>query len=533
MATHDDNTTGGDRDGPELMPTGAGNEPSSPEALSTAPTTLESDDSPHGDESSQPAESCPADRADATGDRARSAARRRLYRVIGVLVFAGIVGLGIYYVKRTYFIDTAEMFKRGSTAFAEKDVASARYYAQRILKREPNSPYGALLMGQVLGETGRPDEALAYFSKIPDDATLGAIEARCAAGDILLNKQHRPWDAEQEFQRAYQQDPANPNANQFLGHLMMLGTRVYERIPHEIAMMRYKQFTPSRMIMLSMGETLHTDPTMIEKCAAVVPDDPTVQLGQADIALVEKKYDRAASLLLNVTKSFPQFDVAHVKLGLVHVLTGDDEKFLAWQNGLPEGIERDAGLWYVYGLWAQKLGLQEPAARCFWDAIRRDGTHADACRRLGQLLAELGRTAEGNPFTERADKVEAYRKFLVEMNNAVIQGDTSPQKPLTAASLSFQVGAYWESFGWMGFAQQLDPGNAELKNAFEHMQTVVPTFPRGRLEPRMNPARTLSLSAYDLPEWKLKSANGQVKSDDQPPVDEKQKKPATPPAEAE
>ena len=255
------------------------------------------------------------------------------------------------------------------TALSNKDYAAAEEYALRILAGDPSSNRALLLAARAVAEMDRYEQALEYATSIPDDGSRVAVEARCVAGDIWLNKLKRPWEAYQEFQRAYKQDRKNVNANNFLAHILRMGTCTWEMVPHEIWAAKNALSTPRRLYQLSLGHGLHTDVVAISECMKQAPDDPIVQLGSADIAILNGRLDEAKQQYRNVIASHPQIVAPHVRLGLLLLGTESVEDFYQWNATLPAAADRHPLTWSIRGQWAERHSEPHTALRCYWESV--------------------------------------------------------------------------------------------------------------------------------------------------------------------
>jgi tetratricopeptide (TPR) repeat protein len=83
-------------------------------------------------------------------------------------------------------------------------------------------------------------------------------------------------------------------------------------------------------------------------------------------------------------------------------------------------------VWWAKGLWAERLGDVDGAARCYWEAVRLHPNHRRADYRLAQMLSALGRKRESEPFYERAKKLKDLVQHLKEIELRSVAVPTPP-----------------------------------------------------------------------------------------------------------
>ena len=429
-----------------------------------------------------------------------------MFWIATALLIAVALAGGAFWVY-SWFLPIDELLKRGAEEIVAKRWESAASYGERIVQRDPESGRGLLMAGQALSNTDRYDDALDYLSRIPDSDDRIAIMARCIAGNVWLNKKMNPSEAEDRFRRALAQDPYSLDANNFLGHLMHLGTRTWERIPFEIATIRKGAASPRKLYQLALGDKLHTDVAAVKKFAETDPDNPNIRLGLADLAVYEKRRQDAERLLVGVTKSHPEILEAHIRLGAIFLDSDDRAKFLKWHDNLPESIDEHPGVWIIRGAWAKNHGQPRVAARCYWEALRKDPNHQAANYQLGQLLVAEEKPEQAKPFLARSEKLQKYLDAVHLLNSKAGADGPDPAAVIDATRMATELGLLWEGAGWLRLAMVLLPENEELKKAAEDSMPVLEKLPLERTVAAANPTNDLDLSDYPLPDWSNEAAD--------------------------
>ena len=82
----------------------------------------------------------------------------------------------------------------------------------------------------------------------------------------------------------------------------------------------------------------------------------------------------------------PELSEAQSLLGATLLQSDNDRGFLTWHAALPEVVLEHPGVWTARGHWAYRQGQLPVAARCFWEAVRRNPNHQQANYQLGQVL---------------------------------------------------------------------------------------------------------------------------------------------------
>ena len=107
-------------------------------------------------------------------------------------------------------------------------------------------------------------------------------------------------------------------------------------------------------------------------------------------------------------------------------------------------------LWLADARWARINGLDHQAARCLWEAIRREPDLRAANYQLAQVLLRLGRPNDARRFRERARQLGAFERTLGLIETRLnLESDWSDLGLLRkAAEQCERMGRLWEAFGW-------------------------------------------------------------------------------------
>jgi tetratricopeptide (TPR) repeat protein len=450
----------------------------------------------------------------------RGAVKLRL--IVVLLLLGGFVAAAVYATMRVDTEAVPSIVKKMSEAFADGERSlqtdpkkslqkylETERYAQRVLAKEPLSTQGLLFYGQSLVRQGREKEALPFFLQAQDSESDSAAWCHLQAGQILCSQYSKYTQGEAQFRRALELTPGEASASWMLASVLRLASRNWELIPVELAEIEQKQrLNIQLMDELSHNQHLQPDFGLVTKALKENPDDPNIILGHASLLREQLKYDEAEAEFRKVIDLAPQIDEAQVRLGWVLFESGNDAKFLQWQTNVKPPVLEHPLYWTVCGARAERAHETEIAARCYWEALKRDPNLPDANDQLGLLLTAMNRKAEAVPFFERAKKLAEYVE-LARLNHfrafeLVNKGDLElANRAIKAAD---ELGNLWEAYGWTIMTLQIDPSNKALEQSIQQVEPSLKDIEKKRTLPKYNPALKIDLAKLPLPKWTEKSA---------------------------
>ncbi|HUI43552.1 MAG TPA: tetratricopeptide repeat protein [Terriglobia bacterium] len=215
-------------------------------------------------------------------------------------------------------IDTLRISRQPEKAMAEADAAAAKYPKDRQL---------AMLRASLLGEQGKPDEALKVLNGLitgsPSDldveTTIAQVDSQAkrypeaqAAAEKALNLSTKPDDqesahfllgsiyerqkrfdlAEAEFKKVLASDPLNGPASNYLGYMLAdRGVRLDESVKYIESALKSDPNNGAYLDSLGWAYLKMHRPDLaeapLEKAARLITDDPTIleHVGNLDLAL--------------------------------------------------------------------------------------------------------------------------------------------------------------------------------------------------------------------------------------------------------
>jgi tetratricopeptide (TPR) repeat protein len=435
-----------------------------------------------------------------------------------LVVFLMLCGFVGWYVWATVSVDTEPLItldKSMKKAFDEQKFADCEALGRRILARDPKSTDATLYLGQSLIKQEKPEEALKCLRNVVDSESIEAAFCHLLAGQILCNHYSQYREGEKQYRRAAQLQPSLTQAFQLMANVYRIGTRTWELIPLELRQIQQKEMTIEVMERLSRNERLPPELGLVLQGIQDNPDDPNVLLGRAHLLRAQQKYAEAEALLQKAVKIAPDMDETHLRLGQVLLERGEDAEFVRWQADVRDSVKTQPLYWDLLARRAQNVSELPVAARCYWEAIKRDPNMQDANYQLGQVLLQLGRKDDAKPFFERSAKLIAYvdivRRNKVRSIELGSKGD--PELATQAVKAADDLGNLWECYGWVLMTLDADKQNVALQQEETNMEPMLKNLEHKRTLPPYNPAAKVDLSKLPLPQWK---ADAVAKS--QPPA---------------
>ncbi len=387
--------------------------------------------------------------------------------------------------------DASRQLGTAREAFSEGDFVRAWRLAEEAAEASELAE-AWLLAGEAAGRAGELDAALELLEHVPDDGSRDSVAARCIAGNILLVELRRLSAAEEQFQRAYAQDPENRQAIGRLSYILGLSSRAWEARPFRLALIRQDAYQPLHLFLLAMGDSVQENQDELAQYLAAAPDDPLVMLAAARDARERQAYGEAERLLGEVTRARPDLVEAHAQLGRLRLDGGGDRAFLQWNAGLPDEADGHPAIWMLRGEWYARRDRIEEAVRCFAEAAMIDPAHERAVYQLSQLLPEVEREDVAGELLERARRLESY---FSEVKVAWTGEDLSHVD--AAAWEAEQLGLLWEAYGWQRLRSVSSPA---ARDAAGRLRQRLAGLPLTRTAPEAVPTGIADLARGAAPD---------------------------------
>lgn len=265
--------------------------------------------------------------------------------------------------------------------------------------------------------------------------------------------------------------------------------------PPLLNLIQQGQFGLHHLVLLGASDPVIADAALIERSRTADPDFPLPLIGLARTAISQNELPQAREWLQSVVEIDPDSAEGQAQLGLaLQALHADS--FADWSRALPADVEWHPGIWLARGLWLRDHDQPAAAARCLWEAVRRDPDLRVANLQLGQTLTALGEPDQAQPFLKRGQQLLELAQLVDELY--AHPNDTAGMQ--RAAQLTEDLGRLWEAWGWAMLAATQNPQAAWPRTVIERIQPqLAPDTPRTLAAE--NPAHQIDLVRYKLPVW--------------------------------
>ncbi|WP_197443815.1 FG-GAP-like repeat-containing protein [Maioricimonas rarisocia] len=381
-------------------------------------------------------------------------------------------------------------------ALKQQQLDEAARICQELLAASPDDPDALLLAGELAVRADRPREAVALYRRVPESATDAFITARLAAGEVWRDAGN--WsEAADEYRQVLDADPDNVFAIERMAFVLEQQGRHDEARRYWFETVRLQHFGVTALILLASEEShvSQSDETEAGSDAGKLP--PLVAAARA---AKNQQWDDAIKVLQRAVEISPADVALHARLGRL-LADHHPDRIPDWNEHLPAAAHDHPDVWVTRGMWARTNGQPPAAARCYWEAARRDPNHRVAVYQLSQALTGTEVAAAVTPLTSRAEQLQQLTVAL----NRVSKGGPQPQQLVVVAALMDQLHRPWEAWAWYtAAAQQLPPQSPAHRRRQELASQLHADAPQTLVH--QTAIGTLDLSDWPLPRWPSTSA---------------------------
>lgn len=412
---------------------------------------------------------------------------------IALLVVA--TGAGLALIPRGP--STAELLAEARAAFDAQDYPTAHRAALRTLDADPQSIEALLLAGGSAAQLGSYEDAVKVYDRLPESREARVNNGHTIAAHLTFFQLHRPADAERRFRAVLDRDPRHATAVAGLADLLGFAGRKREAEGLLIELIRQDRISVNQLTLLGSESGAHREEQLLEKCRQTNPQDPNALLGLSWQAEQDGDLLEAERLARDALTADPALLEARVSVGRLLSKLGRTQELLAWCRALPAEADQHAEIWRLRGDVAASLGQRAAAARCFWEAVRRDPNSRSALHGLLQSLRATEDVAGLAAFESRAaqlQQLEEHESLLFESQHNTLQPIRHVAEQMEA------LGRIWESWAWARFAQQVSPQADWPRQHCARLQPALAENPPLTLAVA-NPAEQIDLSHLPLPSF--------------------------------
>jgi tetratricopeptide (TPR) repeat protein len=307
--------------------------------------------------------------------------------------------------------------------------------------------------------------------------------------------------AEEHLRTMLESQPGNLRALAQLARVLRISGRRWESIPVFMELVRRDACDVDELVMLAGIELAVDIPDEFLRDSFPAARDPLVVLWRVQLLSRDDESARAESLLRTALAAAPELVEAQARLGNLLLDSEDPSAWLHWNAQLPDSASAHPEIWVGRGIWAQNQDELAVSARCFWEALRRDPDHRAANYRLAQVLGALGQAEKGEPFLERARKLQDLEghMYVLDLNHDDLE------RMQKAAELTEALGRLWEAQAWCRAALKRDPRSSWARGSINRLAARL-TSDTPRVLAEEDPARHIDLSAWPLPNRAVSTA---------------------------
>lgn len=343
----------------------------------------------------------------------------------------------------------ADPLLRARAAFARQDIEDARSLAASIPEGDAGWADAQVLLGDVERFAGRHDDSLAFYGAVPRDGSPASLKAAQAIGEIDFRKNNLAEGARSlEYVLEHRPDDLKTHARlAFIYNYAGLRARADR---HLFALLKKGKLELKDLVALTAPDRHASQKEPLRRSLAGNPRDPFLQLGMALEEFHEQKFDDALARTEEVVQSHPELAEAQALLGEL-LLDGEIARLEAWHAALPVEVQDDWGVWFVRGLWARRVDQEQVAARCLWEAVRRNPVHRRAVYQLGQTLVAYD-SAASQAYLARADQLQ---ECADRIEQTLLHRGQDRHNFERMIALLVAMGREWEAWAWVDQAREL------------------------------------------------------------------------------
>lgn len=362
--------------------------------------------------------------------------------------------------------------------------------ARELLAEHGDNPELLVIAGNASAAGGFFADAMDFYQRVPANGSPESVEAGLARANIEF-QYGTLTGAERALQSVLKYAPENAQAHELMAQVLDLEGRRWEVVPHALEVIR--QGNTSLAVLILLADQRQIIGRMAPMRAANDRDqsDPGPLLGLSRAAFWEGKTKEAEALTRHVISLRGDLLEAHVRLG--DFVVAADSSFREWHSTLPAAADRHPDTWIARGRWAKRHGQAEAAARCFWEAARRNPNDATACNELAQLLRRLNRAQEAAVFGERGGQLVELGRMIAGVQGT---GARTPASSLNAvANIMRGLGRTLEADHWDALAA--GRRGPRRDGSTQSADDVLACW----VDPDANPIARIDLSHFPLPNF--------------------------------
>lgn len=405
------------------------------------------------------------------------------------------IGFGII-LKAAFFPAAQERSRRELVAMFLTRKSDSLIKAVRHLEQFPGDPLVTAIAGEFCIRDSNWKRANHYFTALPKDGSFWEFYSNVGLARSYMVPL-KLVEMEAHLRRALELSPYDLVACERLGDLLQNEGRTWEGSPYFMRQILRGKCRGDELIAVACAECFYRADDRFKQLGLRdnYPESPML-VARARGLIASAQTDEADSTLKNLLAKRPDFGEAQGRLGRLIVDRNDYEEFLRWRGSLPDTARNHPEVWFVQGLQARRMKMEEGAAYCFSQALKLSSNHIASSLQLAQSLEKLG-------FQNEARVIAEHGKWLgqLDTNLNIFRTTQSIKSIRTAIPLVISMGRYWEAAGWNKLLAHVLESNSdpEAHAALREMNRYV-TLARQHPNSHDILAR-LQLPSFPPPNW--------------------------------
>lgn len=420
------------------------------------------------------------------------------HRRSGLVCCAALIAAVIMVLMVRRRDDSQEIMDRALRELRTGDSETALKLAEQLLVRNSDSLAAVRIAAMAHADLDHYLEAAELFIRLPEGTE--AARDSLHRGANRLQEQGSWLQCETLLRKCTELFPDDVPAHRQLAALLNASARRWDSVPYGMRCIEAGQFSVTELLLWGNPEEVYENQELLPEAAQRAPKDPLVMTGIAAGAIRSHDIGKALALLKSVTTRHPSSIEAQALLGGLLLDQHDLVGLAEWHRSLSADANAHPGIWFVRSRWCQQTGQTEAAARCCWEAVQRAPYHRLASFQLGQLLTELGRPDDAQPFLDRARQLAE----LHEIMRPIYFRGPEPSSMLQIARIMESLERLPEARAWYFAVSRFAPQESSAVAALLRLDLTTADDPGQKAEDVAAvgpPASQLDLSALPLPDW--------------------------------
>ena len=346
-------------------------------------------------------------------------------------------------------VESKQLVAIARQAFSQNNFELAETALQKQLLGDPKDQEAMELLGDIAAQRGDHQASIAMYRE--------SIAATDLPPQRLYEKLSRqsltaglPFDALDVLSESIERYPDQLQARYDFAGLAAAVGLPRAAMPTLRWLTQHGKGDPESLFLLADPDRAQPDDEMCAGLLKRFPEDRRPEYCLARLDASNMKWSEVVRRLEPVVAKYQEFVPAFTLYGRAVVEVNDSEKLIQWNRLVPSGAVKSPEYWVTAGLWAQKQGHHDQAARAFWEALRLEPIgQPDTLGGLALSLNQIGRENEAQIV---ADQIRIYGELRDAMLIHFERKSVSQRAALRVAEAMLKLGRVWEGEAWARLA---------------------------------------------------------------------------------